>query len=65
MVKAMLYHDEPKEEKRGCPYCGAETVEWAEIMNGTFWKQCDTCGMIYVGHDALQEEIDNEVPLSV
>jgi hypothetical protein len=64
MVKRELtYHDEPKEEKNGCPYCGGESILWAELMAGTYWKQCESCGMIYVGHDINQEEIDNEVSL--
>ncbi len=63
MVKPLNYHDAPKTEKNGCPYCENETVGWAELMGDTYWKQCDKCGMIYVGHDAIQEEIDNEIPL--
>jgi hypothetical protein len=66
MVKGeLIYHDAPKTEKSGCPYCGQENIRWAELMNGTYWKQCEACGMIYVGHDINQEEIDNEVSLQI
>ncbi len=61
MVKALLLHDKPKTEKEGCPYCEGTEIRWAEKMRGTYWKQCADCGMIYVGHDADQREIDNEV----
>ncbi len=65
MVKSLLYHDAPKAEKNGCPYCGDEEIRWAELMGDTYWKQCAKCGMIYVGHDAVQEEIDNEISVQV
>ncbi len=65
MVKSLVYHDTPKAEKNGCPYCDSPEINWAELMGGTYWKQCAECGMIYVGHDANTEEIDNEVSLQI
>jgi hypothetical protein len=53
MVKAeLVYYDADEETPRvGCPNCEDHGVEWAENVNGTLWKQCGACGMIYVGHD--------------
>ena len=59
MVKGeLIFHDTPEEYSPGCPNCESEKVEWAEIINGTFWKQCGSCGMVYVAHDINQKEID-------